>query len=234
MQFSDLALNTSAAIIVTTNIDDFPAQLAAAVAQKPHTNQHRLLVHNAERKSIPIDLIREIKQTVAFSVGVKERQEIVFLWAELLTLPAQHALLKLLEEPPPRIRLWLVTDQPQSLLETIQSRCVRLVMADQHTTTKASDEYPTDVGLSKALREIDLNDISSATYSKLINFAGIPKDRTEAANWCDHLLRLCRLNSATKTYKLQQALILALERLQQNGNVKLVLEECLFQMKASI
>lgn len=46
--------------------------------------------------------------------------------AERLYLPAQHALLKSLEEPPPQTFFALVTAAPEALLETVLSRCRRI------------------------------------------------------------------------------------------------------------
>ena len=42
--------------------------------------------------------------------------------ADLLTLPAQNALLKTLEEPPPSVLIYLISPHPDALLPTILSR----------------------------------------------------------------------------------------------------------------
>ncbi|MFN8177494.1 MAG: hypothetical protein U0167_06190 [bacterium] len=47
--------------------------------------------------------------------------------AHKMTEPAQNAFLKTLEEPPSRTVLILVTSEPATLLETIRSRCARIV-----------------------------------------------------------------------------------------------------------
>lgn len=63
--------------------------------------------------------IHRLQLTPSYSqklVGVVRR-------AQLLTIEAQNALLKLLEEPPPRVQLILTTDNPDALLPTIISRC---------------------------------------------------------------------------------------------------------------
>ena len=51
----------------------------------------------------------------------------------------QHALLKTLEEPPPRTHLILVTFAPDDLLETVRSRCQRIDFAslDEETVRVA-------------------------------------------------------------------------------------------------
>ncbi len=45
-----------------------------------------------------------------------------------MTIPAQHAILKILEEPPPRALLLLVSNAPGRVLPTIRSRCRMLML----------------------------------------------------------------------------------------------------------
>jgi DNA polymerase III delta prime subunit len=52
----------------------------------------------------------------------KKQNTVLILAAEKLTLPAQQALLKTLEEPPGASQIYLVTSQPDQLLPTILSR----------------------------------------------------------------------------------------------------------------
>lgn len=68
------------------------------------------------------DLIRPFSQT-AFSGGWKVG---VIVHAERMNPQAANALLKTLEEPPAKSLLILVTNEPQSLLPTISSRCQRI------------------------------------------------------------------------------------------------------------
>jgi DNA polymerase-3 subunit delta' len=55
----------------------------------------------------------------AYKVGV-------IVAADRLNIQAANAFLKTLEEPPPRSILILLTTEPQQLLETVTSRCLRL------------------------------------------------------------------------------------------------------------
>ena len=72
-------------------------------------------------------MIRQLSHT-SFSGGWKTG---VLLGADRLTPEASNAFLKTLEEPPPRSLLLLITDDPQSLLPTITSRCQRIVLTDE-------------------------------------------------------------------------------------------------------
>lgn len=227
MHHSDLDSVSTAAIVVTADIQSFPSFLTAHVAKPTSARRHYVLVHNQDQKSIAIELVRELKNATSYSLGGHEHQEIVLLWADLLTLPAQHALLKLLEEPPLRTRLWLVTDKPQALLDTISSRCIRLIQPSNSARVK---EQPV---LSKKLREFALASTTTASYSQLMHLAATPKDRAEALAWCNELLIAARSEVKATSCTIQNQLLQTLERLQQNANIKLSLEHCLFTIKES-
>jgi DNA polymerase III subunit delta' len=84
----------------------------------------------SKSRIITIDDIKELMQTVnlkptaaAFKVGV-------IVAADRLRVEAANCFLKTLEEPPPRSLLILLTTEPQRMLETILSRCLRLAFAD--------------------------------------------------------------------------------------------------------
>jgi hypothetical protein len=53
---------------------------------------------------------------------------VLILPGERITLPAQQALLKLLEEPPENTSIVIPVQSRQSLLPTIQSRCVAILV----------------------------------------------------------------------------------------------------------
>ena len=73
-------------------------------------------------KSIGIDEVRQI-QTFLSRKPIQSPHNTVYLKdAHLLTIYAQNALLKILEEPPGNSEIYLVTDQPDMLLPTILSR----------------------------------------------------------------------------------------------------------------
>lgn len=73
-------------------------------------------------KSIGIEEIRVIQHFLSRK-SLGNHNTVIIENAHLLTLPAQHALLKTLEEPPANSLIYLVTTQPDSLLPTILSRC---------------------------------------------------------------------------------------------------------------
>jgi len=70
-------------------------------------------------------LVRRMTQT-SFEGGWKSG---ILLSADCMNANSANALLKTLEEPPPKSLLLLVTDSPQALLPTIISRCQKIVLS---------------------------------------------------------------------------------------------------------
>jgi len=82
-----------------------------------------------EGASIKIDQIREVVGQTAYRPFEGRYRVIVIDDADLMGEDAQNALLKTLEEPPPRNVFVLVTARPATLLDTIRSRCCQLRFA---------------------------------------------------------------------------------------------------------
>jgi len=80
----------------------------------------------AGKKEIGIDRVRELKR-FALLHPVQGRAKVAIIDdAPALTVAAQNALLKTLEEPPPRSFVILVAANPDALLPTVRSRCRRV------------------------------------------------------------------------------------------------------------
>ncbi|KAF0172046.1 MAG: DNA-directed DNA polymerase [Limisphaerales bacterium] len=80
-------------------------------------------------RQISVDQIRELIHTVNLKPTEAEWKVAAIASADRLTPQATNAFLKTLEEPPSRSILILLTTEPQQLLETILSRCLRLNFA---------------------------------------------------------------------------------------------------------
>ena len=79
-----------------------------------------------DKKQIGIDPVRRAATEMAVKPVAPGPRVAIVDPAEQMTLEAQSAILKLLEEPPGWAVIVLVTDNPASLLPTIRSRCQRL------------------------------------------------------------------------------------------------------------
>ena len=73
-----------------------------------------------------IENIRELRESVNYPPTVGKRKVYIIDEAHELTDHALNALLKTLEEPPENVMFVLATTDPQKLLQTILSRCLRL------------------------------------------------------------------------------------------------------------
>lgn len=80
------------------------------------------------RRLIAVDDIREATDMLALSSHQGGWRVVLIQPAEAMNTAAANALLKTLEEPPPRVMLILVSHQPRRLLPTVLSRCQKLVV----------------------------------------------------------------------------------------------------------
>lgn len=80
------------------------------------------------KREISIERARELKRFLALAPPAGGARIAVVETAESLTTAAQNALLKTLEEPPPRTWLVLTTNAPDALLPTVRSRCQRVAV----------------------------------------------------------------------------------------------------------
>lgn len=83
----------------------------------------------SKSRIITIDQIRELMQMVNLKPTAAEFKVGIIVAADRLNLQAANAFLKTLEEPPSKSILILLTTEPQRILETILSRCLRLAFA---------------------------------------------------------------------------------------------------------
>ena len=79
-----------------------------------------------QKKQISIEQIRELKGHI-YQKPIKAKVKFVVVKdADMLTIEAQNALLKLLEEPPSHAVIVLATERKQKLLPTVRSRTVEI------------------------------------------------------------------------------------------------------------
>lgn len=77
----------------------------------------------ASQTSVSIDTVRRLRSAAALFPLEAGRRVILVDDAETMLEPAQQALLKTLEEPPPAVTILLLSDDAEALLETVRSRC---------------------------------------------------------------------------------------------------------------
>lgn len=77
-------------------------------------------------RDIKVDAVRRAIDWSHGSASRSQGKVMLLFPADAMNAVAANALLKTLEEPPPGLRLLLVTDDPERLLPTLRSRCQRL------------------------------------------------------------------------------------------------------------
>ncbi|MDX2131663.1 MAG: AAA family ATPase [Planctomycetota bacterium] len=105
-------------------------------------------VRERKQTNIPLDVVRSFMlEPAALNATVRTSAPVAKVFivdeAEMLAGASQNAVLKFLEEPPPRTLVILVTDSEERLLPTIRSRCQRvffppLSQADMQRCVRAS------------------------------------------------------------------------------------------------
>jgi DNA polymerase-3 subunit delta' len=97
----------------------------------------------SKSRVIVIEQMRELMQEINLKPNDAEYKVAVIEAADRLNLAAANAFLKTLEEPPAKSVLILLSTQPQRILETIVSRCLRLNFAAEtgRVTTPAFQQW---------------------------------------------------------------------------------------------
>jgi DNA polymerase III subunit delta' len=78
---------------------------------------------------INIEQVRELGRVLSLRAGEARRKVAIIAGADRLNIQAANAFLKTLEEPPSGSILILLSTDPERMLETIHSRCLRLSFA---------------------------------------------------------------------------------------------------------
>ena len=80
----------------------------------------------AARKSISVEQMREVEAAIALAPYEGRTRVAMVDPADEMSITAQNAFLKTLEEPPPHAVFVLIVQNDERLLETIRSRCTRV------------------------------------------------------------------------------------------------------------
>ena len=126
------------------------------------------------RDMIVADDVRRLNQFLQLSATDGGRRVVILDCADEMNVQAANALLKMLEEPPARTTLLLISHQPSRLLPTIRSRCRELRLsplgADDmaEALQQAGVDAPEDAA---SLAELSGGSVGEAV--RLINLGGL-------------------------------------------------------------
>lgn len=226
MRKKGLVPDSSASILLTLpeGTDYQPAVNAFLENQDFHS---QLFFFNPTGDTVTIGLVRELLRHSSFARAESEPQTLVICAVHTATVPAQNALLKIVEEPPPNTQIILAANPGRVLLPTLISRCREIIWAEPNAAPT-----PPPVYLKRETLETFLKQPETFSYHDLVELAGTFKDTLLAQQTLRSIIReYSDLKPAKVTPDALQRLLEALEALEKNGNVKLVMEHCLFNIK---
>jgi len=113
------------------------------VIEPPWTDIHK----KKKKKSISVDDIRTLKSFLRLTSAQGGWKVVIIDTADDMTRNAENALLKIIEEPPNKSLIILVSNLIGKLLPTTRSRCQKLVLQelDQETITKLLLKYKPNI-----------------------------------------------------------------------------------------
>jgi replication-associated recombination protein RarA len=188
--------------------------------------QAKVITRLEDKKLISIDAVRELDNFLSLKVvGTKTINRIVIVQdAHELSLDAQNALLKMLEEPPKGSVIILTTNSEQNLLPTVRSRLQRITVKkpskdDLMTAFNNMSEpdfnkfYAISAGLPGLMSALSSNDkhplveatglarqiLSSNTYERLILVDKLSKDKELVVNCLSIMQQMAEISLANSS-----------------------------------
>lgn len=102
-------------------------QCAEYVAEQLHCQPNspdHIVIEPNDKQTITIEMAHDVVRRLGTRLFDARAYRVVIIeYADHMTIQAQNALLKVIEEPPNRTLFLLLTTTPSGLLETIRSRC---------------------------------------------------------------------------------------------------------------
>ncbi len=91
-----------------------------------NTHPDCITVSDPEHKNVAVKIIRAFREDVFVRPNEADRK--VYIFPQEMGIEGQNALLKILEDPPGYGVFLLISENPETLLPTVRSRCVELKM----------------------------------------------------------------------------------------------------------
>ncbi len=203
----------------------------AAVASHLHLSDSQLAedpdfhIVNSE-ENIKIEQVRLLLSDIVFAPTQATQSIWVITHLDLASVPAQNALLKILEEPPAYAQILLTAQDLSRILPTIQSRCEVISLSASSDSTSPPSPSPSPSPSSV------LPDFTTTTYSQAIALSDQHSERDQALllmeNYISDSHAQIELQPDSTLVSRTQLFLKTRRLLQQNLNVRLVLEDCFF------
>lgn len=202
-----------------------------------NNNSPQLVFFNQQAEKLKIADVRLAISQASYANYDQNTRFLIFINADQATVPAQNALLKLLEEPPPNTLCILTANSLNKFLPTIKSRCqikhFATALDSANAQGKDADQLTTNNQIGANLIKQFSDNPSLISYSQIIDQLENYKDQTSAIamlKFClDYALKqnLSAKHQACVLKSLQNAI----KDLESNFNIKLSLAEAFFAIK---
>jgi len=192
--------------------DDFIAEWRELINQNPYFNLNMWLEEMGAENQQALIYVKESDEIIR-KLSLKSSQggyKIMIIWLpEKMNIECSNKLLKLLEEPPSQTVFLLVSEEPDTLLATIQSRTQRfnlygieeediVVRLQQQYGIQESDAisiaHRSEGNFLKALEEIHLNEENKIFFELFVNLMRLSYQRKirEMKQWSETLAAMGR------------------------------------------
>lgn len=152
-------------------------QCKACLLRRSDSYPDHLLL-TSENKTLGVDDVRRGNAFLEKTAHLGQVKTILIPQAQIMTIAAANALLKTLEEPSPNSYIVLLTDEVESLLPTIVSRCA--VYAIRPLVGEALRAQLNNLSFSESLLGNNKSDDSTLNDNAFINLSQLPELTDEA------------------------------------------------------
>lgn len=214
-------------IIITGGNQESREEAVGKIGQKERgkkINQDPDTLIINRQKTIGIEAIRKIKKWLSQKAYQEKKRLIVIYQAQQLTIEAQNAFLKTLEEPPKNTLILLAVDNSHRLLPTIISRCQIVRLKANNSLQKPIDQ--------KLIEVFNKNLAEKIIFSQKMG----KKKKEEVLAWLAEQKQALRQNKNRKNLKIIACLDRAEKMIEANLAPRLALTYCLItnRQQASI
>lgn len=193
--------------------------------------------------SIKIEEIRGLKQQIYFSTNNNKLKTIIIYNSHNLTKEAQNSLLKILEEPPKNVAIFLITTNENLLLPTIISRCeiLRFKLKNNYQTDndkknqnfRKQKNNQQNKSILQQILKLDIGEkfkLAEELSAKENKEDSLENIRAKTEKWLDQAINELQTNikfdpnTTVEYFNILKSLFLAKRQINQNLNIRLVLE----------
>lgn len=173
--------------ILCRSQDKRPCAVCKYCIQFDTGNHPDVVIVKPETSTISVDIIRAINKDITLQPYQAGKKIVLIESAHLMTVQAQNALLKSIEEPPIHVIFILFADQTNKILPTIRSRCriVRLHSLTKQEVSKILVKR-TDVSPALALSCALLSEGNPGKAIEIATSESYARDRLRVSVILDH------------------------------------------------